>query len=50
MKTAIASIYSKYTTSIVDDFDGMEQMDGFTCPPMTPRVLLQFNLLPDDQE
>ena len=48
-KMAIASIYSNYTTSIVDDFGGMEQMDGFTCPPKTAKVLIRFHSLTKEE-
>lgn len=50
IKLAVASVFSNYSVSIVNDFKGMDQMDGFTCPPITEKVLLQFHSLTKEQQ
>lgn len=41
MKLIVASIYTNFTTHIVND-DGIEQMDGYTCGPKSNRLFLRF--------
>jgi hypothetical protein len=42
MKSAIAAVYTNYTTSIVSTGD-MEQCDGFIGDPVGKSVVLQFH-------
>ncbi|MCJ1388471.1 hypothetical protein MMC18_001318 [Xylographa bjoerkii] len=42
LKLIIASIYTNYTTTIVDD-EGIEQMDTYTARPVGDKLILQFH-------
>ncbi|KAI9758848.1 MAG: hypothetical protein M4579_002794 [Chaenotheca gracillima] len=42
MKLTLAAVYSRYTTSIVDDA-GIEQTDGYTAHPKNKRLVLKFD-------
>jgi hypothetical protein len=41
MKLIIASIYTNYTTRIVND-EGIEQADGFSTGPKGNKLILQL--------
>lgn len=41
MKLITAAIYTNFTTHIVND-DGIEQMDGYTCGPISNQLFLRF--------
>lgn len=41
MKSAIAAIYTNFTTTIVDA-EGIEQGEGFTAGPIGNKLVLQF--------
>jgi hypothetical protein len=41
MKYVVASIYSNFTTHIVDD-EGMDQTDGYTARPAREALYLRF--------
>lgn len=41
MKYIIASLYSNYTTIIVDD-TGIEQSDAYTAPPQSDKLLIRL--------
>lgn len=42
MKYIVAALYSNYTTSIVDDVD-IEQIDSYTCPPKSDRLMIRLD-------
>lgn len=42
MKFAIASIYTNFTSSIVDA-EGIEQDEGFTAGPKGQKLILQYS-------
>jgi hypothetical protein len=44
MKYIIAALYSNYTTTIVDD-DGIEQMDAYTAPPTSDKLIIRLQKL-----
>ena len=41
MKLIVASIYTNYTTWIIDD-TGIEQIDAYTAGPKAEQLLLRF--------
>jgi hypothetical protein len=41
IKSVVASIYTNYTTEIIDD-EGMEQVDGYAVGPKGDKLILQF--------
>lgn len=41
MKYIIATLYSNYTTSIVDD-TGIEQSDAYTAPPKNEKIMIRL--------
>jgi hypothetical protein len=41
MKYIIATLYSNHSTSIVDD-TGIEQMDAYTAPPTSDKLLIRL--------
>lgn len=41
MKLILASIYTNYTTRIIDD-EGIEQADGFSIGPIGNKLILQL--------
>ena len=44
MKYIIATIYSNYTTVVVDD-TGIEQADAYTAPPQSDKLLIRLQKL-----
>ncbi|RMZ73789.1 cytochrome p450 monooxygenase [Pyrenophora seminiperda CCB06] len=44
MKYIIAALYSSYSTTIVDD-TGMEQMDSYTAPPKSDKLIVKLEKL-----
>ncbi|MCJ1384598.1 hypothetical protein MMC17_007716 [Xylographa soralifera] len=42
LKLIIASVYTNYTTTIIDD-EGIEQMDTYTARPVGDKLILQFH-------
>ncbi|KAF2690225.1 cytochrome P450 [Lentithecium fluviatile CBS 122367] len=46
MKYIIAALYSTYTTSIVDDA-GIEQVDAYTAPPASDKLMIRLERLDD---
>jgi hypothetical protein len=45
MKLIVASIYTNYTTHIIDD-DGIEQTDSIVASPVGEKLVLGFNRIP----
>ena len=41
MKYIVATIYSNYTTTIVDD-TGIEQVDAYTAPPKNEKLIIRL--------
>ena len=41
MKYIVATIYSNYTTTIVDD-TGIEQVDAYTAPPKNDKLIIRL--------
>lgn len=41
MKYIVATIYSNYTTTIVDDAD-IEQVDAYTAPPKNEKLIIRL--------
>ena len=41
MKLVLAAIYFNFTTAIVDDM-GIEQVDKYTAPPVSKKLILKF--------
>ncbi|KAL3423785.1 cytochrome P450 3A12 [Phlyctema vagabunda] len=46
IKLVIAAVYSNFTTHIVDD-EGIEQLDGYTCGPVSNKLILRFEKVVD---
>jgi hypothetical protein len=44
MKYIIAALYSKYSTTIVDD-TGIEQSDSYTAPPKSDKLMIKLEKL-----
>ncbi|KAL5115877.1 hypothetical protein ACEQ8H_006193 [Pleosporales sp. CAS-2024a] len=44
MKYIVAALYSNYSTCIIDD-TGMEQMDSYTAPPSSDRLMIRLEKL-----
>ena len=44
MKYIVATLYSSYSTSIVDD-TGTEQMDSYTAPPKSDKLIVKLEKL-----
>jgi hypothetical protein len=44
MKYIIATLYSSYTTTIVDD-SGIEQVDAYTAPPTSDNLVIRLQKL-----
>lgn len=44
MKYIVAALYSNYTTSIIDDTD-IEQMDAYTAPPKSDKLIIRLRRL-----
>jgi hypothetical protein len=42
MKFIIAAIYTSFTTSVVDD-EGIEQMDIYTAPPASGKLIIKLD-------
>jgi hypothetical protein len=42
MKYIVATLYSNYTTSIVDD-TGIEQSDSYTAPPKSDKLMIRLD-------
>lgn len=42
MKQIVASIYTNYRTTIVNDH-GIEQTDGYTARPVSEKLILRFD-------
>ena len=45
MKLIVASIYTNYTTHIIND-DGIEQLDSMVASPAGEKLVLGFNSIP----
>jgi hypothetical protein len=45
MKLVVASVYTNYTTHIVDD-EGIEQEEGMIGSPVGEKLILRFNHIP----
>jgi hypothetical protein len=41
MKYIVATLYSNYSTSIVDD-TGIEQSDSYTAPPKSDKLMIRL--------
>ena len=46
MKLIVASIYTNYTTYIIDD-DGIEQLDFDIAAPVAEKLILGFTCVPE---
>lgn len=46
IKLVVAAVYSNFITHIVDD-EGIEQMDGYTCGPMSNKLFLRIEKVRD---
>lgn len=44
MKYIIAALYSNYTTTVVDD-TGIEQIDSYTAPPKSNKLMVRLERL-----
>jgi hypothetical protein len=44
MKYILAALYSKYSTTIVDD-TGIEQSDSYTAPPKSDKLIIKLERL-----
>lgn len=44
MKYIVATLYSNYTTTIVDDA-GIEQIDAYTAPPKRDKLMVRLERL-----
>lgn len=44
MKYIVAALYSSYSTTIVDDA-GIEQMDAYTAPPKSDKLIVKLEKL-----
>lgn len=44
MKYIVAALYSNYSTTIIDD-TGIEQMDSYTAPPKSEKLLIRLEEL-----
>jgi hypothetical protein len=45
MKLIVATIYTNYTTYVIDD-EGIEQLDSIFACPVGEKLILGFNRLP----
>lgn len=46
MKYIVAALYSKYSTSILND-SGIEQIDSYTAPPKSDKLMIRLDKLPE---